>query len=205
MRWAARHIPDVLLDLGGAVGAKPLGRRRQQQTLHEVLGVAVQPPREPDVPAQDLVVHLRGGRAVPVPPLRRPPPSPSLAHSRRAASAPPPPRAASGIPMHTSVCLHGPCHTAVSKSESGGLAMAWHVLQKTRYGRLPFTHHRGGGGGSHTGTGQRRGGGGGGGDLEAKNLCTKNGPNQYFLLQNSFFSTKKTGSRGGGVVPYAAA
>ena len=34
--------------------------------------------------------------------------------------------------------------------------------------------------------------------LEPKRLCTKNGPNQYFLLAISFFSAMKSGSGGGG-------
>ena len=42
---------------------------------------------------------------------------------------------------------------------------------------------------------EKRGGGKGG--LKPKSLCTKNSPNQYFLLQISFCPTMKSGSRGG--------
>ena len=42
------------------------------------------------------------------------------------------------------------------------------------------------------------GGGGGPGTQKSRNLRTKNSPNQYFLLQISFFPATKSGSEGGG-------
>ena len=47
------------------------------------------------------------------------------------------------------------------------------------------------------------GGGGASGTQKSKNLCTKNGPNQHFLLQNFIFSPFEIQVRegGGGVSP----
>ena len=50
---------------------------------------------------------------------------------------------------------------------------------------------------------ERRGGRGLGGGLEPKSSCTKNGPNEYFLLSISFFTSMKSGSRERGGTPPA--